>query len=174
MKPQAGFSLLELLMALAIVGIIMTIAIPSILSWLPNYQLNAVASDLLSNIQKAKIMAVKNRNYCAVRFDESGGTITGYTLFIDEDRNFEYNPDAALRPFESVVASVNMSDFKYVSITASTFDQEDDTGLYLFAFQPNGLPITDSGLASGSVTLTNTNGKTTSVVVNIAGNVRIQ
>lgn len=173
MTRQDGFSLIELLVAISIVAIVMAITVPNVLSWLPNYRLKAAASDLMSNIQKAKIMAVRNRSNCAIRFDESGGAISGYTIFIDQDANFEYNPDAVNRPFETIITTVSLSDYDSVSISSNTFDKEDDTNLYLFAFRPNGLPITDSGLANGTVTFTNTNGKNASVIVNISGNVRI-
>ena len=173
MKYQAGFSLIELLLALSIIAIIMAITVPGVIGWLPSYELKAVAGDMLSNAQKAKIMAVKNHNNCIIRFDETGGNITGYTLFIDEDRNFEYNPDSVARPFEQIVTTVSLADNDYVSITGNTFDQENDTGLRHFGFRPNGLPIADDGFGNGAVDFTNTKGKTTSVVVNVSGNVRI-
>lgn len=64
-----GFTLVEVIVVVAIIGIMSAIAIPAINTWVPNYRLKAAARDVFSNLQKARSMAVKFNRETAVVFD---------------------------------------------------------------------------------------------------------
>ena len=66
---QQGFTLAEVIMVLAIIGILAAIAIPNFLSWLPNMRLKAAARDLYSSMQKARAEAIKTNRSHAIVFD---------------------------------------------------------------------------------------------------------
>jgi type IV fimbrial biogenesis protein FimT len=79
MRKNLGFTLVELMIGVAIVGILAAVAAPAVINWLPNYRLNIAARDLHSNMQKAKLQAVKENNNITVRFDAS--VIPGFYYF---------------------------------------------------------------------------------------------
>jgi len=59
-----GFTLLELLITVLILGILTSMAIPGFTSWLPDYKLKNAAQQLYSNMHLVKIMAIKeNKSY---------------------------------------------------------------------------------------------------------------
>ena len=73
--------------AIGIIGILTAIAVPSIINWLPNYKLKAAARDLVSNMQKARMQAVKENNNIIMRFD---GSINPGFYYFDTDNNNAY------------------------------------------------------------------------------------
>lgn len=75
---HSGFSLVELMITLAIFGIIATVGAPSFLSWSKNYRLKSASNDLYSHMQIAKIGAVKANMPWTVNFNQNG--IRGYNI----------------------------------------------------------------------------------------------
>ena len=67
-----GFTLIELMIVITIMGIIASIAIPAFSTWLPEYRLRAAAMDLFSNMQFAKRVAIKTNEKCTLVFNTEG------------------------------------------------------------------------------------------------------
>jgi len=90
LKAKAGFTLVEVIMVTVIIAILAAFAVPNFMDWLPNMRLKAAARGLYSNLQQAKLRAVKEGNCIGVKFttknynanDSTGGG--SYLLFIDD------------------------------------------------------------------------------------------
>ncbi|HEY5799726.1 MAG TPA: GspH/FimT family pseudopilin [Burkholderiaceae bacterium] len=72
MKRQRGLSLIELMIAIAIVAIALAVGAPSFSQWIQNAQNRAAAESVLNGIQLARAEAV--RRNAAVRFDLTDAT----------------------------------------------------------------------------------------------------
>ena len=51
-KKQKGFSVVELLVTIAIIAILVAAAVPAIIRWLPDYRLKMATRDLFSRLQQ--------------------------------------------------------------------------------------------------------------------------
>lgn len=67
-----GFTVIELTVTIAIAFLLASIAVPSFNGWLPNYRLKSATTDLLSNMQLARMGSVRDRNPWAVHFNNAG------------------------------------------------------------------------------------------------------
>jgi type IV fimbrial biogenesis protein FimT len=180
-SEQTGFTLVEVIVVVAIVGILAVIAVPNFLSWLPNMRLNSAARDLYGIIMKAKGEAAKRNSNCTLNFNQSiNGTTYAYVLFEDNNstpgRNSEY--DAG----EQVIAQQQWPKDVFLDATQGggdglsfTDNGDPPPSSPSISFKPNAIPTdNDGGIANGSAFLTNTKGRKKKVVVNQYGNVRIE
>lgn len=76
---QKGFSLVEIVMTMSIVAILMSISIFSAWNLLPNIRLKTAGRELFGNMQKARLLSIKNRTPVAIVFDHTNNTYTLYT-----------------------------------------------------------------------------------------------
>lgn len=81
-RPQEGFTLVEVLVVVSVVGIVAAIVIPSVLGWRPNYKLNQAGNDLYSTFQTARMLAVKRNANVSVVFNNA---VNPGFYFIDVD-----------------------------------------------------------------------------------------
>lgn len=68
-KNISGFSLIELMVAIAIFAILATIATPNAIRWLRNSQFNSSVVDVKNAIEDVRMHAVKNNAQATVTFD---------------------------------------------------------------------------------------------------------
>ncbi|WP_417913952.1 GspH/FimT family pseudopilin [Candidatus Electronema sp. JM] len=82
---QAGFSFVELMVVIALIGALSAIALPSLLSGMAERRLKSAARGLLSDLQKARLLAVNLNKKVTVQFSTAaGGT---YSIFYKNDSN---------------------------------------------------------------------------------------
>lgn len=100
---------MEVIIVMAIIGILSAVAIPSFLHWLPNIRLKSAARDMYSNIQKAKLGAIKENREWAVIFDPGNNS---YAI-CDDSGDDDWTTDVDNNCFESVSLSSYQSGVTY-------------------------------------------------------------
>ena len=179
MKQAKGFTIIELVVIIVIMGILATIAIPGFSRWLPNYRLRVATRDVFSNFQHAKLTAIKRHRTCVISFNQPvSGTTYDYVVYVDTGNNLEF--DSAV---DEVLSKVLFSD-QYKDVIFDTnkgvgndgidFPGNDDSPPRpTIGFLSNGFTIDNGGNpVSGSVYLTNAI-REREVAVSAAGNITI-
>ena len=77
-KAEKGFTLLEVIVVVCILGVLASIAIPAFSSWLPDYRLKSAVQDLYSNMQLTKMEAVKANNDRSIVFNPGSDQYTKF------------------------------------------------------------------------------------------------
>jgi type IV fimbrial biogenesis protein FimT len=80
MRNNFGFTVFELTIVLAILGIVASIAVPSFSRWRGEAKMRSAVNILRGDLEMAKSRAVRENNFVAVSFVAA----TGYLVFIDD------------------------------------------------------------------------------------------
>ncbi len=136
MKNSKGFTLIEVLIVIAMIGILSAIAIPNYINWLPNYRLKGAARDLYSNMQKVKLEAVKRNTdvgiaFTTVVFPALGGS---YQAFVDDGAGGGIASNAIQDGTETTLFQVAMP--ASCSLASASFSGNPRTG-----YNSRGLPL---------------------------------
>lgn len=164
----SGFTLVEMLIVIAVILILSAVAIPAYISWLPRYRLNSAADDLLSVLQQAKLRAIKENANVVVDFDpDNNGEPDGrFIVFVD---NGLVGPDT----FNPVNRNNNILDGEEKTIlngrlaNSVTVDEVEFNGNQTYTH------FTNRGLGfNGHIHLSNRRGDFMGVVTTMTGNIR--
>ncbi len=131
-RVTAGFSLIELMIAIAVLGAMLAMGVPAFFNWLQNSQTRTAAEALRNGLQIARAEAVRlNRN---VRFQLTDSSETGWRVnpLDDPDRDppigarvhGDGSPNVALRVTPAGATDVTFNSFGQV-INADAVTQMD-------------------------------------------------
>jgi len=179
-----GFTLVELVIVIAIIGVMLGLGAPALLGALPGMRASGAARELLADVRQARTLAVEKGVDVLVKFnvDKSNNPAAGtYIVAVDVTDNGDFDPGT-----DELVAERTLGD-TYEGLAFSTSDPAagaatvatgvDLGGGSIIVFEPRG-----STTASGSVYLmpaadaggrTDRNRRVT-VVTTATGNARIE
>lgn len=96
-RPAAGFTLIELIVAIAVLAIMIALAVPSFTSLINGNRLTAHSNELVASLQLAKMESLRRNLRVAVCESDDGATCTGggewaqWITIADSDRNGAYD-----------------------------------------------------------------------------------
>jgi hypothetical protein len=134
-KEKSGISFTEIMIVIAIIGIMTTIAIPNILEWLPAKRVNGAIRNLSADIQWTKMKAVSDNKDYVICFDTDKSVYSIYRYREDICKTEE--------PPEKPEKRVNISaEYPGIIIDDVAFGNTDPPHL---AFGPTGRPSSPIG-----------------------------
>lgn len=141
MFNKKGFTIIELMIVLAIISVVLTIAVSSMANTVQHLRLNSAAGELMSNINRARMTAIARNGNCVISFNKAENS---YMIFMDDDSSglVSWQKDEA----EDMLASKAMP--SGITIAKASFS----LGTSAFGYGGNGLPL---GNRMGSVCLKN-------------------
>lgn len=110
-----GFSLLEIMVTVAILGVLVGIAIPNYLTWNARYEFKGAANDLASNLKLAKLSAMSRNTAITVTLQANGN-------------DTEYVTTNTVIPTETLPADLTVVGGLPVNITFNAFGQRTSGG----------------------------------------------
>lgn len=87
----SGFTLIELMVTIALVVILMAVATPSLITFQRNSELTSFANTMLASINAARGEAIKRGRYAMLVPADGTHWSSGWVVFVDMDRSQDYS-----------------------------------------------------------------------------------
>jgi prepilin-type N-terminal cleavage/methylation domain-containing protein len=159
-KNSSGFTVLEMLMVVTIVGIMGTVAIPGFMNLSPRMSLKDATRDIVNDMQIARTSALRDRQSWAIQFNP--GDNGSYTVLSDDGADDIWNTAD-----DTVYRTINLSNYIGISYGNSYGVRPDEPNPGAtdgVSFNNDRIVFNSDGTSvSGSVYLNNTKGDTFAV-----------
>lgn len=113
-RTNLGFTLIELVVTMAVAAILLTVAIPNMRTFIQNGRLNTQANDLIGDLNFARSEAIKRRSKVGICRSTDGVTFAGAgplgdgrVVFVDANNNDDCNAGEPILRFREPLASGN-------------------------------------------------------------------
>lgn len=116
---ERGYSLIELLVVVGLMGVVASIAIPAFIDLAPRMRLKSAARNIVSDMQLARTKALRDSSTWAIQFDT--GTDAGYRVLSDDGADDTWNTSDDL-----VYKSVKLSNYTNISYGNTLGDRPDE------------------------------------------------
>ena len=126
---HGGFSMIEIMATLVIIGILVKIVLPNFLSWMPVLKLSGAARQIATDLQLARVQAIAKNASQAVTFNTAAGSYT----FGSESRSLP-----SLFPGISISSATNTTFTPRGTATAVTITLSDGTNQKLVCVKSMG------------------------------------
>jgi len=153
---HSGFSMVELMVVIAILAVLATVAIPEMSALLKNTKLRTATRQLVSTLQEMKLRAIKENAVTSIAFDEINDS---YKAFVDNDPADPEN--GVYEKGEEIIAYVDLKNDN-LEITSNNSS---------FGFTSRGLL---TGVNNCTITISNTSGRQKHVKINKTGRIRTE
>ncbi len=141
MSKHAGFSIIELMIVIAIASVLAAVALPALKDWQRNANRTAAVTTLLASVHLARSEAVKRNSRVAICPSDDAAAVDaacsgnkdfadGWIVFVDANNDLDHGDDAD----EEVLAAVTA-----INTNFSVMTTNGETGLY---YRPNGRMVT--------------------------------
>jgi type IV fimbrial biogenesis protein FimT len=148
---RGGFTLIELMIAIAIMAIMMAFAVPTYQQFQASSRLKGAASQLHTDLMAMRMQAVTENKWIAMTIDDSHT----YTIFRDNQKNGSKTDGA------NAILGIKDLHPTYFDVTITT------TAGTVTTFYPNGTGSTVT------ISFTNAAGATKTITVSAAGRVKV-
>ena len=167
-KNHSGFSMLELLIVIAIIGVIAAFALPSATAFVKGYRLHADASAIASQLNVTRFRATSQ--YTPYRLNVTASS----SLYSMDRMNTTYGSPAA-EIILGLSQGVSFLSACPVSATPGTIPSSFTTSSAAIYFNTRGLPVNTSGTPTNLnvVYLKNDNNLYDAVTVSLGGRITI-